>query len=33
MNRNDNVKIKRVELTRRMVQPSKIAIDTALKNQ
>lgn len=33
MNRDDNVKIKRVELTRRMVQPSKIAIDTALKNQ
>lgn len=33
MNRDDNIKIKRVELTRRMVQPSKIAIDTALKDQ
>lgn len=30
---DDNVKVKRVELTRRIVQPSKIAIDTALKNQ
>lgn len=29
----DNIKVKRIELTRRMVQPSKIAIDTALKNQ
>lgn len=29
----DNIKVKRIELTRRMAQPSKIAIDTALKNQ
>ena len=27
----DNIKVKRVELTRRMAQPSKIAIDMALK--
>ena len=29
----DNIKVKRIELTRRMAQPSKIAIDMAPKNQ
>lgn len=33
LTRDDNIKVKRVELTRRMAKQSQIAIDTALKNQ
>lgn len=33
MDRNDNLEVNRVEFTRRLVQPSKIAVDTALKDQ
>lgn len=33
MDHNDNLEVKRVELTRRMAKPQEIAIDTALKNQ
>lgn len=33
MDHNDNLEVNRVEFTRRMAQASKIAVDTALKNQ
>lgn len=33
MDRDDNIEVNRVEFTRRLAQPSKIAVDTALKDQ
>lgn len=33
MDHDDNLEVKRVEFTRRMTKPSKIAVDTALQNQ
>lgn len=33
MDHNDNLEVNRVEFTRRLAQPSKIAVDTALKDQ
>lgn len=33
MDHNDNLEVNRVEFTRRIAQPSKIAVDTALKDQ
>lgn len=33
MDNDDNLEVKRVEFTRRMTKPSKIAVDTALQNQ